>query len=161
MAAVVVQLGDLHAKTGKELVLASRNAFFRAVEAEVDPDVSTCVIVFNGDAAYGAKPAEFEMAGELLHGLSLHLRSVWPNLKIYLLTVPGNHDCDLTSEDPEARLTLRQRVNSSVPPPSIANALLKTQEAYFDFAAKVGEPGTALALGHPFYRAFDLVVDSR
>jgi calcineurin-like phosphoesterase family protein len=157
MSILLVQLSDLHLKTGQEPIVKRWDALCRAVDSEIQSDCKACVIVFSGDAAYGGKAEQFASAMGLLDGLRTHLAFEHPELTIHILTVPGNHDCDLTSEDSGARLKLRTDLTSKRPPDSFARVLLEPQKEYFTFAQQVGGTESALTLNAPYYKHFDLI----
>ena len=159
MALMIVQLSDLHAATGKEPVFSIRAAICRAVAAELDGRVDACVILFNGDAAYGGKAGEFKIAADLLRGLRDDLSHGHPAIRFHILSVPGNHDCDLTSEDPEARNALRRTVGSGVPSPSVSRILLGAQQEYFRFAKTLDDIESPLSLASPYFGHVDVQTD--
>ncbi|MFT3785518.1 MAG: type I restriction endonuclease [Tepidisphaeraceae bacterium] len=130
----------------------------RAVNAEVTASTEACVILFNGDAAFGGKGDEFAYAAGLIVAVRTHLTFAHSSLPIYVLTVPGNHDCDLTSEDAEARNTLRRTVFTNMPTPSVAKVLLSAQAEYFKFAKTVCAGQPALSQEQPYYCFCDVLL---
>ncbi len=155
---LIVQLSDAHIKTITDPLVERWPALCRAIAAELPGDTRACVITFCGDAAFGGKADQFEIAAMLLDDLRKHLNGVKPEISVHILSVPGNHDCDLTSEDQDARLALREKVRGELPSPSILTHLLRPQKDYFDFALHVGEAGSALTPDYPFYQHYDLVL---
>lgn len=156
MSLLIIQLSDLHVRTGSESIFKNWDALCRAVVAEIDTDTEACLIVFNGDAAFGGKADEFKGASGLIEGLRVHITFTHSSLPVYVVIVPGNHDCDLTSEDSEARLTLRRTVTGKMPTPSVARVLLAAQTEYFKFAEPVSAKGGALTEQHPYHCSLDL-----
>ena len=159
MSLLLIHLSDLHAHENGNPAEAKWEHLCRAATAEAS-DVEACVIVFNGDAAYGGKPAEFAVAARLLEQLVRAIRKAGV-AEVHLLCVPGNHDCDLTSEDQAARHALRANVGAARPPASIEQTLLAVQKAYFEFAEKLPLPSASPSAASPYYVWHDIVVGAR
>jgi Calcineurin-like phosphoesterase len=161
MAILLVQLSDLHAQSANNSVDAKWQLLCENVVTQIDVEVTACIIAFCGDAAYSAKKEEFAHTGSLLKQLADFIRKQRPTVDVKVLTIPGNHDCDLTSEDSEARVALRRLVTDKMPAKSISNVLLKAQENYFDFAKEVSGGLPTLSAESPFYTYADIVVSDK
>lgn len=158
MAMLLVQLSDLHATVRGNSCEAKWEALCRAVVAEIDGTITQVVIAFCGDAAWAGLPDEFEVTRSLLGRLRNYILETFPNLNVVILSVPGNHDCDL-SEDSTARDALRKVTDGRMPQKSVSRVLLAAQESYFIFS-QILHPD-ALSPTHPFYRCVDLSVDGQ
>src|SRR5690242_13545436 len=90
MSLLIAQLSDVHAKTATDPIVGRWDALCRAVEAELDSRIQACVLVFNGDAAYGGKADEFSVVADLLARLKRHVALARPRLPVHVVTVPGN-----------------------------------------------------------------------
>ncbi len=159
MSIIIIQLSDLHITTQDDEAVHRWPALCRAVESETtaSAEISACVVLFCGDAAHAGKKDQFGVVANLLATLKQAIKGV----PVYILTIPGNHDCDLTSKDDAARLALRNSVTHELPPNSTAHILLQVQANYFAFAAAVGEPNSSLTLECPYYRPFIINADGR
>ncbi len=156
MAVLVVQLSDLHAYAKDNFVLDKWDALCRAVVSDLH-DVETCVIVFSGDAAWGGKTAEFKEAHFLIQTLQQFIEEKYPAVLITMVSVPGNHDCDLTAEDQDARITLRNKVLAERAAPSVERILLEPQKNYFQFSRELsGTAEGAITSASPFYNSIDI-----
>jgi hypothetical protein len=161
MAVLVVQLSDLHALATGNIIDNKWDALCRAVVSDL-ADVQTCIIVFCGDAAWAGKQNEFDVARLLIESLRRYVNSKFPQVSITTVSVPGNHDCDLTSEDQTARVTLRQKVTADRPSGSIERILLEPQKNYFQFAKDLSAgSNSTFSATSPFYNSLDVKSDTR
>ena len=161
MAVLVVQLSDLHAYDKDNFVLDKWDALCRAVVSDLH-EVDTCVIAFSGDAAWSGKTGEFKEALFLIQTLRQFIKEKFPAICVTALSVPGNHDCDLTAEDLDARITLRKMVLAERAAPSIERILLEPQKNYFQFSADLfGCLEGAISSVSPFYNSIDIKSGAR
>jgi len=109
MKIAVCHLSDIHLKSGVNPILARVGKISDAMNT-VDGDIKTCFVVLTGDMAFSGKASEY------VHGLSL-LAQLQSGLlrkfsEVYLVLVPGNHDCDFETAEGNRKLLLRS-VNES------------------------------------------------
>ena len=161
MPVLLVQLSDLHAEIKVNAVDAKWHLLCQNVVAQLESEITTCIIMFCGDAANTGQREQFDYASLLLNGLVDYIRNQRPTVDVKVLTIPGNHDCDLTSEDSEARVGLRRLVIDKVPAASISTVLLKAQQNYFNFALEHSGVLPTLAAIRPFYCSVDFSIDER
>ncbi len=157
---LVIQLSDLHIKSHDDPIVEKWPALIAAVNAEIDERIAACAIALCGDAANAGSDDEFAAAAELLEELRRSLEERLAPQNVFLLSVPGNHDCDLTSEDDGARQAVREKTGSVVPARSIASVLLSAQRAYFEFARASVSGGTAITPDSPYYTSCDVYVET-
>ena len=160
MDLLIVQISDLHAGAGENPFRQRCETLALAAAAEADAGVGACVLVFNGDAAYGGKPGEFEAAAEMI-GLVRDALADKLKVPVHVVCVPGNHDCDVTSEDEEARKALRNMVGDKRPAGSVERQLLQAQDAYFAFAQKLPAPSSSPSPQSPYYVYYDVEIGGR
>ncbi len=158
MKLLIVQLSDLHVQV-RDVICERWDALCRCVAAEIDDETGACAIVLCGDAAFGGKPEQFTIARGLLARLKKSLDDRFENIVARIVVVPGNHDCDLTAEDQQARELLRARLTRDLPAASFLRVLLDPQRAFFNFASDVCRESAFLSPDQPFCRYWDLVMD--
>lgn len=161
MSILLVQLSDLHAKHGNNSFSKRVDAVTRAVAAEADTTTQAIVYVVCGDIAFGGKANEYSVADELLQKLLDVQGQRSPDTPVHMLIVPGNHDCDFTSEDQTARDALRKSLTTAVPADSIKAVMLKPQERFFEFSQRFVASHNALSGETPYYAHSDIAVDGR
>jgi predicted phosphodiesterase len=141
MEIAILHLSDIHIKSKYDLVLSRvdkiRNAFHSAA-----PNATACAILISGDITYSGKQAQYEAATFFFEQLKAELLKL-PHLEtVRLVSVPGNHDCDLDSESDVREFLLRDikalyesgiELNSDK-----ARTLLSVQDGFFQFEAAVG-----------------------
>lgn len=154
----IVHLSDLHIGSIDDPLLAKSERIARAALNELGDDVDTCVIALTGDATSSGREEQFIVVRLLLDEIRKRIASARPGLTVSIVTVPGNHDCDLTSEDEEARRVLRESLGAEMPKPSIAARLLGAQDAYFAFAAALDGGVSGLTKKSPYYCHHDVNV---
>ena len=156
MAVLIIHLSDLHAHAENNCVIGKWDHLCRAVASELH-GIDTCIIVFSGDAAFGGKAEQFKEAIMLLQWLQESIKEKSPSIVLATISVPGNHDCDLTSEDQNARVTLRNDIKADNVPSSVKKYLLKPQENYFLFSKDLmGTVEHTLSTVTPFYNSVDI-----
>ena len=80
---------------------------------------------------------------------SMHMQSFWlddliekiktryPNIKIQVIAVPGNHDCDFSDEFAPTRDLLMSNIDiAAINKKEIISSFTKIQKNYFDFIEK-------------------------
>ncbi|MBD3352015.1 MAG: hypothetical protein GF364_11065, partial [Candidatus Lokiarchaeota archaeon] len=158
---LILQLSDMHIKTQDDPIVDRWASLLRSIELEIMNLDKAIVITFCGDAAFSGQTDQFEVAGILLDDLFNYLKKVRSDLDVHLINVPGNHDCNLTSEDEEARLSLRHTFTNKKPPNSIIRILLRPQEEYFKFSKLISSNISNFTFDNPFYNSYDICVDEK
>lgn len=93
----IVQLSDLHMQFSQDNVIKEKEeALIASLLAETRHS-SRVIIIFNGDSANIGKEEEFEEAFYLLENIKNQLISI-NKLKVNIIVVPGNHDCNFYTE---------------------------------------------------------------
>lgn len=161
MQILLVQLSDLHANAAENAVEGKWDALCSAVVSDINSETKACVIAFCGDAAYGGKKDEFQACEKLIQDLLGKIGEHNRDLPVHVLVVPGNHDCDLTSEDQTARDAVRGTVSHQIPSTSVQRVLLESQSEYFDFSSRLPEVRVDWSLDSPFYQSWDLELQDK
>src|ERR1035437_6635764 len=107
MRILLIHLSDLHIGSSDDPVLSRTDAICDAVQ-NLEYEPKAVIIIVSGDVAFSGQEMEYLAAGEFLErirwALSTRLHSRSSNVPLVILTaaVPGNHDCNFTS-DQQAR----------------------------------------------------------
>lgn len=154
----ILQLGDLHLRSTTSDLKRKWQAVISVATAELDHQTTDCVIALCGDIVNSGKTTEFEDASLLIGSLVSAIQSTHVSTKLHILSVPGNHDCHIDTLDVPDRESAREGLVDQVPGDSKARTLLKAQDEYFRFAAKVSSENKSLSSSCPYYDYYDIYV---
>jgi energy-coupling factor transporter ATP-binding protein EcfA2 len=136
MKVALVQLGDVHIKSSKDLILGRGKLIASAVRAHTR-DVDGYVLLLTGDIAYSGKAEEYGFARDLFTSIRFDLMEDFPGA-LFAVCVPGNHDCDFAIQG-DARIALMEHIAKRLegldPTGDTVQQLTKIQENFFNFAS--------------------------
>src|SRR5437899_328004 len=140
MQIAVLHLSDIHINSSRSPVLSRASSIASALH-EVAPHASACIVIISGDVAYSGQAAQYDAALKFLDDLRNSLLA-YPAIKtVEFVAVPGNHDCDFTSESDVREFLLRDMdalYESDVQPGSDrVKAILGVQNNFFAFHASL------------------------
>ena len=140
MRIVLLQLSDIHVRSGRDSVL-SRAVKVKEACHGAAPSASACIIVLSGDIAFSGQDAEYDAAYSFFDELRTDLLSLPAMEVVEFVAVPGNHDCDFTHESDVRRYLLENidaLYESDIRPASDrTRAILEVQNNFFRFEAKL------------------------
>ena len=148
MRILIVHLSDVHITGSNDLVLSRSKAIIDAVK-NIDYTLDCCAIVVSGDLTYAGSEDQYllfmEFLEEISKGLQASLQSNGANnnVPVYIVTVPGNHDCTFEGA-PAARDMVIEGVlkeTSQVKEPSVVQACLGVQGNFFQVQKAVASNG--------------------
>src|ERR1051326_8999212 len=94
MRALLLQLSDIHIRSGDDPVIRRRALIARAV-ASLDPDIDACLLLLTGDIANTGSGDEYYVALDFIGQLQKDLRDAFGGaVSVHTAVIPGNHDCD-------------------------------------------------------------------
>jgi Calcineurin-like phosphoesterase len=138
MKALFLHLSDFHFRHGTDALL-SRVSRITAALGSVDAIADLCVVAATGDIAFSGKKSEYEIADRFFETLKAELSERYGEQNVELLFVPGNHDCDF-STDSELRNLVIQNLPSKIgdlrQDDSIFRTLIYPQSEFFQFSSK-------------------------
>lgn len=134
MKVAIIQLSDIHLKSGSDFVMTHQNEFYRSCKHIIN-ECSNLIIVITGDIAYKGTKEEYNLA---LTWLNNCVR-LWKSEAVFLnqvdyIIVPGNHDCDF-SESQVIRDTIKQKIinDDILNEVELANLCLGVQSEFWNF----------------------------
>src|SRR3954470_16236008 len=110
MKIAVVHLSDIHFVDGNNPILGRAKRIGRAFQT-TETEVDVCFVIVTGDIAFSGKSSQYESATAFFSEITEQLQSAHSDLRLEFVFIPGNHDCDL-STDPDVRTVLIDSVSS-------------------------------------------------
>ena len=132
----IIHLSDIHFKTKEDIIIINEDKIFNAIKNELR-HVSHCFIIITGDIAFSGQDSEYEIAAGFIDNISMKLKKYNNGLKIDIVLIPGNHDCDF-NKDTSTRKTIINSINSgaTIIDEDIIDTCTSIQSSYFKFAEK-------------------------
>lgn len=131
----MLHISDIHFKNENNSLLEKVEKISLAIKSELY-DIETLFIVMTGDMAFSGSQVEYEIGVEFLEGLKNSLIKE-REINIYIITIPGNHDCDF-STDQSLRQVLLENIrthSTDIPSDKIIKEICSPQLNYIDFAS--------------------------
>lgn len=98
MKALIIHLSDVHIRDGNNECIPKFGHIGTALQNE-EFDLDAIAVVVSGDIAYSGNISEYKIANTCLASLAEDLRSRLKTNNLRFVFVPGNHDCDFSSND--------------------------------------------------------------
>lgn len=151
MKVLVIHLCDIHFRTEQDPI-CTRVARIADAAKSADYETDACIIVFAGDVAHSGSEAEYGVALEFVRKLRESLRDAWRgrDVPIHLVSVPGNHDCDFSSERP-ARDQLLSQLDGTPPATAAMAVCTEIQESFFGWRDALTEAPPVFAADHIYW----------
>jgi len=144
----ILHLSDLHIESADWIINSSKE-ICRAVES-IAADCDYGVTVVTGDLASSGSPDEYSKIMSLFTNIKDCFRGPVIAKDIFIITVPGNHDCNFRIIDPERSRQIDKI--KSIPQEEISmemvNQCAAVQTDYFDFDSQAVKSGSAYRLGY-------------
>jgi hypothetical protein len=146
MNIIVVQLSDIHLSMNKPNPLISRTEKLAAAVAAVADDCEYMVAIVTGDIAFSGHEKEYLIALSFFEQLNSQIERARTGhplpLRMAIIPVAGNHDCDFSVERNTRMLVLRGlQGDSSCVDESVVRTCVETQAAFDDFVRILRERG--------------------
>jgi hypothetical protein len=156
----ILHLSDIHFNSAEPNPILDRTKQIAEAFLSRVHDVNVPIVVVTGDIAFQGKVEEYELAEKFLKQLvdEIGLRKKLDSAAIPLVLIPGNHDCDFTSEHSIRRNLLARPedlARDASQDTSTMRELTAIQRAYFDFARKMSPTG----IGNPLYLDLAWAID--
>jgi 3',5'-cyclic AMP phosphodiesterase CpdA len=115
MKHLIIQLSDIHIKESEDTVL-SRGGLITDAVKNLEPGIDRVYILFTGDISYSGTSAQYELAEQFIRSLVTEISSKIADahplkcnrIPVYVIVVPGNHDCDFSRGSITARTDVIQ-----------------------------------------------------
>ncbi|MHB9102250.1 MAG: metallophosphoesterase family protein [Sulfuricella sp.] len=98
MKLLLVHLSDIHIKSDGDFILKRADQISRAL-TNLEDGIEGCIVVLTGDVAYSGQPGEYALAERFLIQLRACLIKTVGVADVPIVIVPGNHDCDFSTEN--------------------------------------------------------------
>lgn len=131
----VVHLSDLHVADASNPVLSRADEIAAAVPL-LEP--AYVLVLFTGDMAFSGKQREYELATPFLNRLRTSLQKRKGVIRVDVICLPGNHDCDFDKGTPAVRNALLDgmKANEDVPA-GVVLACAEVLQPFEDFRKAV------------------------
>lgn len=140
MKLVILHLSDTHFRKSKgENPVVSRVDKIAAAAASVAPDAECCFLAATGDISHSGKEAEYVVTATFLADLLDELRRRLPDSEWRFVSVPGNHDCNLSKSN-KVRETILRNLSTDDFEEDVFATCTAVQRDYEEFAASLREP---------------------
>lgn len=131
MSISVIHFSDIHIK-GIDDVILHRIDKLKAACVSALPSNGDVVIAVSGDIAFSGKKEEYALAKSLFEPIINYIANQRKS-KVYFVCVPGNHDCDFSTES-SVRKALISSAGSAEIDATYYNSVSAVQKEYFNFA---------------------------
>lgn len=131
----ILHLSDLHFTESNNLIIEKQTKFFDAIKNNVNIS-SYLFIVVTGDIVNSGKSVEYSKFENFIKSFEKSIKQYCQDITVEYIFAPGNHDCDFSIPEQEARDAII--LNTILPNPSntslpLVNLCSNVQESYFSF----------------------------
>lgn len=142
MRVLLVHLSDIHIKSSSDFILKRAGQISEAL-TNLEDGIEGCIIVVTGDIAYSGQPGEYALAEQFLVSLRGCLIKTVGVACIPIVVVPGNHDCDFSTENQVRDILIGTVTKGAVTKISdeLINQSISVQNHYWQFVERI--KGTA------------------
>lgn len=143
MKLLLLHLSDIHVKSDGDFILKRADQISSAL-TNLEDNIEGCIVVVTGDIAYSGQPGEYVLAERFFLQLQACLIKVIGVADIPIVIVPGNHDCDFSTENQVRDILIGTVTKGEVA--KISDNLLRqsisVQSHYWQFVSRI--KGTAV-----------------
>jgi hypothetical protein len=154
---LLVQLGDIHFKKHDDPAHLRSTHIGAAVSAEISHNTTTIVLAMCGDISYSGQIDQFNVAKLFIETIEFEIKKRRSDLPIVRIAVPGNHDCDFSSDQAARNVVLTSIKESERPAQSICDIALAPLKEYFKFSSSFVGTENSISDSHCFYNVTDIV----
>ncbi|MED4402069.1 metallophosphoesterase [Metabacillus fastidiosus] len=133
MKLAILQISDIHLKDEDNSVFKKVDKIGSAIKSELY-DIEHLIILITGDTAYSGQESEYELGIKLIENIVESIK-VHMKINIKILVIPGNHDCDFSSDNIIRKTLINSVQNNQVPQldADIITEIAKPQNNYLIF----------------------------
>ena len=136
MTIAILHLSDIHLKADntKNAIMNRINKIAQAI-TPYSTLIKSWFVVVSGDIAFSGKPEEYDIAKIFIDSLCQQLKNrIKPDQQVFLLIVPGNHDCNFSQTN-----NLRDLIIENIKPNEITESeyseVMAVQQHFASFAS--------------------------
>lgn len=136
MELVMVQLTDIHIRDEADLdVLSERIGSLGGAICHhiTDPDITAVFFCITGDLAFSGQEDQYAAFELILEEIYLLIKRRFPQIGIYTIFVPGNHDCDFKDGTASVREAFLATPTLDITDVSHLKVCTGIQKNYFNF----------------------------
>jgi hypothetical protein len=160
MPLTIVHLSDIHLASVGDVLFQRIEAVANSIIAEVQHG-DVVALVLSGDLSHKGATGGLVAAKEFIERLQSLLVKGHPTATFELFIVPGNHDCDFSSDQEVRELVVESVKNLDLPGPGKLQQLLSPLHDLFALASAVTIPENSLTQERPLYNSRDVAVDGK
>lgn len=136
MKLLIIQLSDMHFENTNQTHSIYIDKMISAIRSRLSAD--ECIIAVSGDMAAKGKKSDYNYVKGFIGALLRSLNGAgYRNKKIYVLSVPGNHDINFSSLDVNMSDIIEAYKNETVE--ELKNRYINSMKEYFSYAAEQGD----------------------
>mgnify|MGYP001033970019 CR=1 FL=1 len=135
MSLTVIHFSDIHIKTADDVILKRVRELKTACVSSL-PSNGDVIISISGDIAFSGSKQQYNLAKNLIDEIAEYIFTQ-KGSRVYVAMVPGNHDCDFSSET-SVRKTLIDSVHPSKIDLNYYSNVAGVQDEYQEFAKSYG-----------------------
>lgn len=135
MSLTVIHFSDIHIKTADDVILKRVRELKTACVSSL-PSNGDVIISISGDIAFSGSKQQYNLAKNLIDEIVEYIFTQ-KGSRVYVAMVPGNHDCDFSSET-SVRKTLIDSVHPSKIDLNYYSNVAGVQDEYQEFAKSYG-----------------------
>lgn len=135
MSLTVILFSDIHIKTADDVILKRVRELKTACVSSL-PSNGDVIISISGDIAFSGSKQQYNLAKNLIDEIVEYIFTQ-KGSRVYVAMVPGNHDCDFSSET-SVRKTLIDSVHPSKIDLNYYSNVAGVQDEYQEFAKSYG-----------------------
>lgn len=137
MKLLVVHLSDVHF-SGSSNAITDRSTAIASAAMSSFPTAEHVLLVFSGDIVNKGESEGYLIAREFIQDTVTRINSrKQPPQSIKLAIVPGNHDCNLSTDQAARTKILSNLIECDLTQPSILSTLLTPQNSFYDFVSRL------------------------
>jgi hypothetical protein len=158
MKILILHLTDLHIKEQDTWMNEKASSIFNVLKTDIDK-YDKIFIVLTGDIAFSGKKDEYVKAKEFLVILASKLKQLYKEIRISIICVPGNHDCNFDL-DTQARRNMLEKMGYQTigdKDLSVIETCISIQKEFWDFYGALNTVPT----NRLFYQLKDIIGNKR
>lgn len=135
---LIVQISDLHFKESDSIVFERAQKIASAFNF-IGKDVSLILVAVTGDIAFSGNATQYLVAKEFFLLLKHGFEKLPHKPTVRFIAVPGNHDCELSTDDPIRNVIIEKIITTEKIEPKFIESLTAAQNTFFDFLESTKE----------------------
>ncbi len=132
MKILVIHLSDIHLRESDNSCVDKLPLISTALQNE-ELELDSAIVVISGDVSYSGTDRQYGLATSLLTSLATTLRDKLQLDAIRFAFVPGNHDCDFTTNQSVREIVIEGIRGGKTPDDGMIDCCCGPQAAFFKF----------------------------